>query len=150
MQLPIQVHLAVAVAVLLSLAAALPCAHAQTDANTLEASSDSAVVFPNDGTWPTWQDKRASTSTSTSPSTTVEARADGSLGGAILNPFSQPADLPAPSPAPASVAAAVAQPPAPPESNSTTSFTLMAIAAAGAVLAGFALHRFHAPRRRGA
>lgn len=145
MQLPIQKYLAVAV--LLSLAAALPCAHAQTDVNTREASSDGAVVFPNDGTWPAWQDKSTTTSTSTSTSTTVEAASDRSLGGAILNPFSQTSELPARSPAPAPVPAAVAQPPAPPESDSTTGFTLMAIAA-GAVVAGFVLRRFNAPRRR--
>jgi hypothetical protein len=147
MQLPIQKKLAAAV--LLSLAVVLPSAHAQTDGNTLEAPGDRGVVFPNEGTWPVWQDK--STSTSMSTSTTVEAAPDGSLGGAILNPFSQPAELPAPSraPAPAPAPAAVATPPTPPESESTTSFTLMAIAA-GAVLAGFALRRFHAPRRRSA
>jgi hypothetical protein len=142
MQRPIPKYLAVAV--LLSLAAVLPSVHAEADSNTLAASSDGAVVFPNDGTWPAWQDK--------STSTTVEAAADSSLGGAILNPFSQPAELPAVSPAPAPVPAAVAQPPAPPEPDSTTSLTLMAIAAgaAGAVLAGFALHRLNAPRRRSA
>ena len=141
MQLPIQKNLAAAV--LLSLAVVLPSAHAQTDVNTLEAPGDRGVVFPNDGTWPVWQDK------STSTSTTVEAAPDGSLGGAILNPFSQPAELPAPSRAPAPAPAAVATPPAPPESDSTTSFTLMAIAA-GAVLAGLTLRRLHAPRRRSA
>ncbi|MGK6310605.1 hypothetical protein [Variovorax sp. DT-64] len=145
MQLPIQKILATAV--LLLLAAVLPSAHAQTGVNTLEASSDGAVVFPNDGTWPAWQDK--STSTSTGTSTTVEAASDRSLGGAILNPFSQPAELPAPPPAPRPAPAAVAHPPAPPESDSTTNFMLMALAA-GAVLAGFALRRFNAPRRRSA
>ncbi len=139
MKILIQKNLAAAV--LLSLAAVLPSAHAETDFNTLEPPSNGGVVFPNDGTWPVWQDK--------STSTTVEAPPDRSLGGAILNPFSQPAELPPPSPAPAPAVAAVAQPPAPPQSDSTTSFTLMAIAA-GAVLAGFALHRFNAPRRRSA
>lgn len=141
LQLPIQKSLAAAI--LLSLVAAFPSAHAEADSDTLEPPGDGAVVFPNDGTWPAWQDK------STSTSTTVEAVPDRSLGGAILNPFSQPADLPAPSAAPAPAPAAVATPPSPPASDSTTSFTLMAIAA-GAVLAGFALRRLHAPRRRSA
>lgn len=128
-----------AAAVLLSLAAFLPSAHAETDFNTQEAPSETAgVVFPDDGTWPAWQDKNKSPSTTT----TVEAGSDRSLGGAILNPFSQPAELPAPSLAPvqASAPAAVATPPAPPESDATTSFTVMGLAA-GAVLAGFALLR---------
>ena len=138
MKIPIQKNLAAAV--LLSLAAVLPSVHAQSDVNTLEAPSDGGVVFPNDGTWPVWQDK--STSTSTSTSTAVETPPDRSLGGAILNPFSQPAELPAPSPAPAlaRAPAAIATPPAPPESDSTTSFTVLGLAA-GAVLAGFALLR---------
>lgn len=139
LQLPIQKSLAAAI--LLSLAAVFPSAHAEADVNTLELPSDGAVVFPNDGTWPAWQDK------STATSATVEAAPDTSLGGAVLNPFSQPAELPVSAPAPAP--AAVATPPAPPESRATTSFTLMAIAA-GAVLAGFGLRRLHAPRRRSA
>ncbi|KWT87603.1 MULTISPECIES: hypothetical protein [unclassified Variovorax] len=146
MQLSVPKNLAATV--LLSLAAVLPSAHAQTDVNTAEAPSDGAVVFPNDGTWPVWQDK--STSTSTSTTTTVAAPPDRSLGGAILNPFSQPAELPtAASSTPAPAPAAVATPPAPPESDATTSFTLMVIAA-GAVLAGFALRRFNASQRRSA
>ncbi|VTU36459.1 hypothetical protein [Variovorax sp. RA8] len=143
LQLSIRKNLAAAV--LLSLAAVLPSAHAETDSNALEPPGDGAVVFPNDGTWPAWQDKSPSTSTST----TVEAAPDRSPGGAILNPFSQPAELPAPTPAPAPAPAAVATPPAPGEPDSPTSFALMAIAA-GTVLAGFALRRLHAPRRRSA
>ncbi|VTU40738.1 hypothetical protein H4CHR_05466 [Variovorax sp. PBS-H4] len=142
MQLTVRKNLAAAV--LLSLAAVLPSAHAEADVDTVQAAGDGAVVFPNDGTWPAWQDKSASTST------TAETVSDRSLGGAILNPFSYPAEQAVSSPASAPPAATAAQPPVSPESGSTNSFTLMAIAAA-AVVAGFALRRrLDAPRRRGA
>lgn len=144
MQLSIQRKLPAAV--LLSLAAVLSTAHAQADSSTLEGSSDGAVVFANDGTWPAWQDQ----STRAATSITVEAARDSGAGGAVLNPFSQPAELlSAPLPASAPYAATVAQPPAPPESDSATGLMLMAIAA-GAVLAGFALRRLQATRRRSA
>lgn len=138
MQLPTRKNLPAAV--LLLLAAVLPPAHAETDFNTLEAPSDNGVVFADDGTWPAWQDKNKSPTPSAG--TTVEAGSDRSLGGAILNPFSQPAEQLAasPAPAPSRAPAAVATPPAPAESDSTTRFTLMGLAA-GAVLAGFALLR---------